>query len=342
MLWSARPQAEQPDVICAARSAFRSLGSPGSLRFETSILEEGGRVGRSEFKGSESTSAVMTEGRPVIARWQTRALEVGAATATGPYFILLHGFGDHAGTWRLVLEELAAAGHRAVALDLPGFGVADPLLEGAALPQLDEFVAAAVESWTVDGLAPILVGNSLGGVAAIRAAQNPAIGLAGVIPISPASFGHSFLLEVLERNPWLNPVAMVPIPMPVFRMFTVVGYNWVAGGKARVLPGVAAEVANTNFRSREDVRRILGNAVDLLAELRATPRERITVPALILWGRHDRFTLVTGAEVARELAPTAEIVILEDSGHCSQVTEPEVIAGHLIDFAGALITAEAG
>ena len=287
-------------------------------------------MGRSDIKQT----------RPLVARWHTRALEVDG---TGPYFVLLHGFGDHAGTWTHVLDLLAAAGYRAVALDMPGFGEADPLDEGEALPQLDEFVAAAVEQWTVDGLPPVLVGNSLGGVVSIRAAQSPVATISGVIPISPAGFGHSVLLDTLERNPWLNPFAMVPIPMPLFRLFTEHGYNWVAsGGKARVLPGVGAAVASANFRSRADVRRILGNAVGLLAEMRSTPRDRINVPCLVLWGRHDRFTLVTGAEVLRELAPTAEVVILEDSGHCSQTTEPEVIADHLIDFAGSLITSEAG
>ncbi|RYJ05075.1 MAG: alpha/beta fold hydrolase, partial [Actinomycetales bacterium] len=96
----------------------------------------------------------VVESRPVLAGWRTRALEVAGA---GPVFILLHGFGDHAGTWAGVLEELATAGHAAVALDLPGYGEADPAGDGPSLPQLDRFLLAAVERWTVDGQAPVVV-----------------------------------------------------------------------------------------------------------------------------------------------------------------------------------------
>ena len=78
-------------------------------------------------------------------RWRTRALET---SGDGPVLLLLHGFGDHAGTWLPVLGELQRRGRRAVALDLPNFGEADPAGPGSVLGSLHEFVAAAVERWT--------------------------------------------------------------------------------------------------------------------------------------------------------------------------------------------------
>lgn len=277
--------------------------------------------------------------RVTLARWQTRALVVDG---TGPTFILLHGFGDHAGTWRGVLAELEAAGRSAVALDLPGYGEADWAAPGLALPQLDAFVSAAIEHWTIDGVPPVVVGNSLGGVLAIRAGQDLSSGVGAVVPVSPAGFGHSWFVDVLEKYSWINPLMFVPIvPMPLFRWMTASGFAWAARGPARVLPGYAREVA-AQFRSRTDVKRIFGSAPALLAEIRGTSRSEITVPCLIIWGVHDRLTLFAGATVLAELAPGAELVALEDSGHCAQVTRPDLVAEHLVRFADELVGLKVG
>lgn len=275
----------------------------------------------------------------MIAGWRTRALEV---RGTGPTFILLHGFGDHAGTWVGVLEELAEAGRSAVALDLPGYGEADPAADGPSLPQLDRFLLAAIERWTVDGRPPIVVGNSLGGVLAIRAGQDPCSEVAAVVPVSPAGFGHVWFIDVLEKYSWLNPLMFVPVvPMTLFRSLTAAGFAWAARGPARVLPGYSTAVA-AQFRTRADVKRIFGSAPELLAEIRNAPRSAVTVPCLIIWGRYDRLTLVSGAPSVQALAPGAELVVLEDSGHCAQVTRPDLVAEHLVRFASVLAGARAG
>lgn len=275
----------------------------------------------------------MVEHRPVVAGWRTRALEVSGA---GPVFILLHGFGDHAGTWSAVLGELARAGCSAVALDLPGYGEAEPAAPGPALPQLDRFLAGAVERWTVDGQPPVVVGNSLGGVLAIRSGQDPNSAVSGVVPVSPAGFGHVWFIDALEKYSWLNPLMFVPIvPMPTFRRLVALGFGWAARGPVRVLPGVAATAA-AQFRSRADVMRVFGSAPALLAEIRSAPRSPVTVPCLIIWGRHDRLTLVSGAAVLQALVPKAALVVLEDSGHCAQVTRPDLVATHLVQFSAGL------
>ncbi len=295
-------------------------------------------------------SAVVVH-RPVLARWRTRALELeGATSYGGPVFLLLHGFGDHAGTWTPMLAELARSGHRAVALDLPGYGESEATGEGPMLPQLDEFLTAAIERWTVDGVPPIVVGNSLGGVLAIRAAQKAtqksaqsgSPPLSGIVPVSPAGYGHVWFIDGLERFHWLNPLLFTPVvPMSVFRRLTAAAYTWAAGGRAPLLPGIA-HAAAAQFRSGADVRRILGSAPHLLAEIRSAARTPIGVPCLIIWGRHDRLTKVSGAARLQPLAPGAELVVLDDCGHCSQVQRPDLVAAQLVRFADSLAASAAG
>ncbi len=109
-----------------------------------------------------------------VAGHRTRVLELADA---GPGFVLLHGWGDSADTWRPLLAELAGRGRRAIAVDLPGFGHASRLAPGAILPQLDDFAAALVLEW--GGGEPVVVaGNSLGGAVALRLAlESPPRGL---------------------------------------------------------------------------------------------------------------------------------------------------------------------
>lgn len=283
----------------------------------------------------------ITQSRPTLARWRTRALE---SSGDGPVLLLLHGFGDHAGTWLPVLAELQRLGRRAVALDLPNFGEADPVGPGPVLESLHEFVAAAVLRWTEDGAPPVVVGNSLGGVLALRMGADPSVAVSGVVPVSPAGFGHVWFIEALERYSWINPLLFTPVvPMRLFRSLTAHGFAWAAAGSGGVVKGVSRAMS-AHFRSGADVKRIFGVAPSLLAEIRAWSDEwaEVSAPCLIIWGRGDRLTLVAGADVLAARVPQAETVVLEDCGHCAQVGRPDLVAEHLVRFADALVDLRAG
>ena len=71
------------------------------------------------------------EHRIEAAGHRTRALEVAG---NGPGIVLLHGWSDSADTWRPLLAQLGSRGRRAIAVDLPGFGEATRLHDGAVLP----------------------------------------------------------------------------------------------------------------------------------------------------------------------------------------------------------------
>jgi pimeloyl-ACP methyl ester carboxylesterase len=202
------------------------------------------------------------------------------------------------------------------------------------LDSLTEFLAAAVELWTEDGQAPVVVGNSLCGVLALRAGAS--LPVAGIVPVSPAGFGHVWFIDLLEKYSWLNPLLFRPVvPMRLFRYLTANGFAWGAGGSAGVVKGVSRAMA-AHFRTGADVQRIFGVAPTLLAEIRAWSDDlpAVTAPCLILWGRGDRLTLVAGAEVLAGHVAHAELVVLDDCGHCSQVNRPDLVAGHLARFVG--------
>lgn len=274
----------------------------------------------------------LTTGQVTLGGIRTRTIEV---RGSGPALLLLHGFSDQADTWIPVMQELARAGRRAVAVDLPGYGRADPPGPGAALPQLDGFVAAAVSRWTEGGRAPILVGNSLGAVLCLRAAQDPELGLAGIVPISPAGFEHPRWVGLFARYAWVNPLLFRPVvPMSTFRRLMAPAFGYLAGG-GQPLVANATRTHASQFRTHADVIRMLAPVPLLLAEVResAALQRQIDIPTLILWGRHDRLCKVTGARSLGLLIPQGRVEVLADCGHCPQLQRPELVAQHLINFA---------
>ena len=69
-----------------------------------------------------------------------------AEAGTGPLVLLLHGYPQFWWTWRAQLTALAAAGFRAVAPDLRGYGASDKPPRGYDLPTLSADVAALVRA----------------------------------------------------------------------------------------------------------------------------------------------------------------------------------------------------
>ena len=61
----------------------------------------------------------------------------------------------------------------------------------------------------------------------------------------------------------------------------------------------------------------------------------LTVPALVLVGRHDVICGVRWAEELHELIPGSELVILENSGHFGHLEEPEAFAKAVTAFVEA-------
>ncbi|GAA5149113.1 hypothetical protein GCM10025768_11810 [Microbacterium pseudoresistens] len=97
-------------------------------------------------------------------------------TGDGPRTVLLlHGMMGSAQSWWRVSEEVAARGHRAVALDLPGHGLS-PRDPSGTIASAADAVAATVRTLAIDGDL-VAIGHSYGGTVLSAAAErlNPAV-----------------------------------------------------------------------------------------------------------------------------------------------------------------------
>jgi pimeloyl-ACP methyl ester carboxylesterase len=277
------------------------------------------------------------EHRLELAGFGTRALEL---EGKGPPVVFLHGWADSADTWRLVLDRFARRDRRALALDLPGFGTADPLHRtGSMLAQLDAFTRAAVEFAAEEAGAPVVVvGNSLGGTAALRAAEDETAPIAGVVPIAPAGLEMPRWFAIVERDPLVRFILASPLPLPerILRVTVGEAYRQLAFARPRAVAGAVVRAFTDHHTTKEAVVRMLANGRRLVPELRSPFQlEKVRCPVLLVWGDRDRMVTHRGARLITEALPETTYELLEGVGHCPQIEAPERLASLLLEFLAA-------
>jgi pimeloyl-ACP methyl ester carboxylesterase len=273
------------------------------------------------------------EHRVTFAGCKTRVLEL---EGEGVPIVFFHGYADSADTWRQTLAVLARRGRQAIAVDLPGFGEADPLLDDPILPQLDEFAAAAVRYLAGRQHRPVIVtGNSLGGCIALRLAERSGHKLAGAVAAAPAGLEMNRLLSLVQRDPLLRSLLALPTPVPslVLRAAVARLYRQLAfAPQSKIDPNVVSNFT-WHLRRRATAARYLDTAHRLLPELHEPfALERIECPVLLVWGDRDRLVFHRGAEKVLDAVSGARLELLPQVGHCPQVEAPERFAELLLEF----------
>jgi pimeloyl-ACP methyl ester carboxylesterase len=275
--------------------------------------------------------SVLFEHRLKIGGFETRALELDGE---GPPLVLLHGWSDSADTWRPVLDRLRRRNRAAVALDLPGYGTATHLDPGdPILGQLDRFTRAAVARFGADEPV-ILAGNSLGGCAALRAAEEPGLPIAGVMPIAPAGLDMAgwFLVVEGERLIRLLLASPIPVPGPIVRRAVGTVYRQVAFARPFAVDPRHVSSFTSHVSSRGDVARILASGRRLRGELREPFRfDLVECPVLVVWGDSDRMVFSSGASRLLRGIPGSRLEVIEGCGHCPQLEHP----GRLVELLDA-------
>jgi pimeloyl-ACP methyl ester carboxylesterase len=253
--------------------------------------------------------------------------------------VLLHGFGDNLATWRHVLPTLARR-HRVVALDLPGFGASGPIPPGTLLDGQVEAIAGVLDA--LGEPAPVaLVGNSMGGAAALRFALAHPERTARVVAVAPAGLGQGvpvwwrmlsgqlLSLRLLMASLEMVPTAIVgAVARQVYLRLVV---HDPASVDAETLERLAAR-----YCTRRDLEDLYRHGKLLVAELMSGALldevERLATPLLVVWGRQDRLIPVVHGRVLVETVPGASLRIIESCGHCPQVERPDLLLPLLLSF----------
>jgi pimeloyl-ACP methyl ester carboxylesterase len=301
-------------------------------------------AGAAEAELPEASSA--TCGRGAIEPWSYRghavhALRAAPASPEGPAILLVHGFGASTDHWRHNIPVLAQR-HEVHALDLLGFGrSAKPagLPYGGALWR--DQLAAYVEERI--GRPTVLVGNSLGGYAALAAGAALGERAAGVALLNaagpfredqkPASgwgaIARRTIGGALFKSPVLQRLLFENLRRPATIRRTL---NQVYVDRTNVDEELVQAILAPSrdpgafgvFRTVFDIPS--GEPLDdLFGQLRC--------PLLLLWGIRDPWINAPGRRAAfQRHAPASTSEVVLEAGHCPHDEVPARVNAELLQW----------
>lgn len=266
---------------------------------------------------------------------------------TGPLVMLLHGFPTYWWSWRNQLTSLAAAGYRAVAMDLRGYGGSDHTPHGYDPMTLSHDVAGVIRS--LGEPSAFVVGHGWGGLIAWSMAVLDPDVVDGIVPVSmphPRRLRRAMLRDALQRSKALYAVGFQWPFLPerslmendCIRVAEIIS-EWSA------TPGWPDEETALIYRSAFSLWPTAHCAVEyhrwavrsfLRTDGRRYDRQMespVEVPVLHVHGQQDPSVLVRSAEGSGEwVSAPYEFCVLDGVGHFPHEETPARFDSHLLPW----------
>jgi pimeloyl-ACP methyl ester carboxylesterase len=251
------------------------------------------------------------------------------AAEQGPLALLLHGT-YWSRVWAPVIDDLAAAGLRPVAVDFPGCGRSggELTIAKASIPSLSAWLVRFLDAIGARGRA-MVAGHDIGG----GVAQHLLVSGAVEIP-------RIALVNAVMYDSWPVPgVARFRDPAVAAATSTadVLAARRVSVIKALARPASEAEIAEylDPWRDPRVARSWLALAgaadnrytVELLPALRKS-----TTAKLLVWGEDDEFQRVENAERFAAEMPSTTLLRIPSAGHIPMENDPGAVARALAAF----------
>ncbi|WP_378740531.1 alpha/beta fold hydrolase [Nocardia brasiliensis] len=247
----------------------------------------------------------------------------------GPTVLLLHGT-YWSRVWLPVLDRLAAAGLRPVAVDFPGLGRSGGELtpETATVPALAEWVRRFASALRISG--PIAVaGHDIGGAVAQHLLVHDRFDVSRLALVNSVAY-----------DSWPSPhVAQFRDPD---RIAATTPDDLLAARRQAVTTDLAGAATEQRIADYLDpwtdprVRRswlAMVRAADSRYTLDLVPAlRRSTAPKLLIWGEDDAFEKVEYAEKFVTEIPHASLHRIHQAAHIPTENAPGQVARALIDF----------
>ncbi|MFN2190140.1 MAG: alpha/beta fold hydrolase [Candidatus Promineifilaceae bacterium] len=255
----------------------------------------------------------------------------------GSTFLLVHGLGDEADSWRHLFPKLAV-NNRVLAVDLPGFGrsslpgrsLSPPFLVAVLMELLDELNTGEVR----------LVGSSLGGVLCQQIAlEHPErvpglVLLDGSLTASGQALNLTLLLFMIPGvGEWMynrlrrDPEKAFDTLIPYYAdleglakedrdfLFQRVNQRVWSDRQRRAYFSVLRQLALWSPRKQKSLAERLGDC---------------QVPTLAIWGERDAMISIEAAQTLLEIQPTARLVMIEGAGHLPHQDNPAAVLNAII------------
>ena len=252
------------------------------------------------------------------------ALPTFTLLGSGPTVLMLHDADGGHLTFAPQVETLAAAGYRAVAWDMPGYGYSAPV-EPYTFKALAQ---SCFELIDVLQCGPVtLVGHGMGAMVALEAAvRRPALVRRLVLcaggPALDAQSTQDWVaprlraVHALGSGSTMEQLAQTLVPQFIGAGALPEGARLAEHALGQVYAGVyrrALEALPTFDRDVSDF-------------------VHLTMPTLLVAGALDRCAPAAALEALAQVLPDARTLVLPHVGHWPQLEDPEGFDGALLDF----------
>ena len=255
-------------------------------------------------------------------------------TGDGPPLVLIHGLGASAEIWMHNYEAFSRD-YTVYAPDVTGFGRSErPTAPCSLSDLLMGFIGQFMDRLGIERAH--LVGQSLGGGMALKTALTCPERVDKLILVGSAGLGsgvtHSLRLmslpvigELLSRPSRIGVRIFFSLAVKdravltkdfldlYYRLFSLPGAQ-------RMLLATVREIVDMRGAKDHLVRPIMDNL------------HRLTLPALIIWGRQDRVLPVAQAYFAHENLAGSRLIIYDNCGHVVNLERPREFNRDVLDF----------
>jgi pimeloyl-ACP methyl ester carboxylesterase len=241
---------------------------------------------------------------------------------TGPAVVLLHGLGGNWQNWLQNVPALARAGHRVIAVDLPGFGRSQAPLEPITIASYADWLAGLLDVLAIERCA--VIGNSMGGQIAAEFCLRHPRRVQRLVLVSAAGFwnddiSNAGMVRLIRRGEMLLSLWSQRVVAPSRRFMTrprarrAMLSLWISHPE-RISAPLAMEITSGTGKPS------FPDALTAVATSGVRPRlGEIDCPTLIIWGEADRVTPVRHAYGFHEAIADSRLEIYAETGHLSMV-----------------------
>jgi pimeloyl-ACP methyl ester carboxylesterase len=261
----------------------------------------------------------------------------GTGTGTGPALVMLHGGGPGASGVSNYHQNLPALASRFRVLlpDQPGFGASyRPTEADLAQRSITEITADALFQ-TLDALGIDrfhLLGNSLGGAAAIAMAQQRPDRVTGLVLMAPGGgwlpFGPTPTEGQKEMFRYYNGEGPTEKKMANFIRAMVFDHKQFGSDVVRARYEASLDESHIAFYHLYNAAFTKRGGMDPLWK----DLDKITAPTLLLWGRDDRTITLEGAQIMLKQIRDVQLHVFGRCGHWVQLERQRDFERLVADF----------
>ena len=203
-------------------------------------------------------------------------------------FILIHGAMHGGWCWEEIVPRLEAAGHRAIAPNLPGMGGDPTPLEGIDLTSYADFTETLVRAQPEP---VVLVGHSLGGLTISQTGERASDNVLGLVYLAamlapagerPPVPGTQSTREALGRDTGVQTLPVVPEEVAIGLFYNATDAETAKRAVARLTPQPVAPMnqplATTDARYGRLPRAYIECALDAAISLEGQRQMQVALP----------------------------------------------------------------